>query len=108
MKRPRGRPPLSPQQRAERAVERRTRRVEGYRNISVTCDITDTLNLAADQLEPVFGFRPTLSQTIKYLLRKNGLCQTSSPTNGPAPDASLPGNPPTSASIWASAKPEPS
>jgi hypothetical protein len=108
MKRPRGRPPLSPQQRAERAELKTRRSMDGYRNISVTPDITDMLNIAADQLEPVFGFRPTLSQTIKYLLRKTGLCQTSSPTNGPAPDASPLDNPPTSASIWASAKPEPS
>ena len=41
-----------------------------YRNISVDADIVDTLNAVAEKLKEEFGFRPTLSQTLRHLLRK--------------------------------------
>ena len=41
-----------------------------YRNISVDADIVDTLNAVAEKLKEEFGFKPTLSQTLRHLLRK--------------------------------------
>jgi hypothetical protein len=41
-----------------------------YRNITVDSDIIDLLNAKADDLTEMFGFRPTLSQTLRYLMKK--------------------------------------
>jgi hypothetical protein len=41
-----------------------------YKNISVDADVIALLNSKADELEGRFGFRPTLSQTVRYLVRK--------------------------------------
>lgn len=41
-----------------------------YRNMSVDADIVDTLAAIAEKLKEEFGFRPTLSQTLRHLLRK--------------------------------------
>lgn len=42
-----------------------------YKNMSVDADIVDTLNAVAEKLQEEFGFRPTLSQTLRHLLRKS-------------------------------------
>ena len=41
-----------------------------YRNISVDADLVETINQRADELEPFFGFRPSISQTIRYTFKK--------------------------------------
>lgn len=41
-----------------------------YRNMSVDADIVDTLNAIAEKLKEEFGFKPTLSQTLRHLLKK--------------------------------------
>jgi hypothetical protein len=40
-----------------------------YKNVSIDSDIVDILNSLADELVDSFGFRPTLSQTIRYLAK---------------------------------------
>ncbi len=40
-----------------------------YKNITVDTDIVDILNSLADELVNSFGFRPTLSQTIRHLVK---------------------------------------
>ena len=40
-----------------------------YRNISVDADIVETLNAKAAELEKLFGFKPTLSQTLRHVLK---------------------------------------
>jgi hypothetical protein len=52
----RGRPPVE---------ELKTRK-----NISVDPDVQELLNEVQVELEDQFGFRPTLSQTIKYIVRE--------------------------------------
>jgi hypothetical protein len=41
-----------------------------YRNISVDADIVDVINAKAAVLEETFGFKPTISQTLRYILKK--------------------------------------
>lgn len=41
-----------------------------YKSMTIDADLVDTLNSAADKLQEEFGFRPTLSQTLRHLLRK--------------------------------------
>ena len=41
-----------------------------YKNMSVDADIVDTLNDKAEALKEEFGFKPTLSQTLRHILRK--------------------------------------
>jgi hypothetical protein len=41
-----------------------------YRNISVDADLVDQINQKANELEPIFGFRPTISQTIRHAFKK--------------------------------------
>lgn len=40
------------------------------RNVSVDPDVQETLVALANELEPIFGFHPTLSQTIKFAAKK--------------------------------------
>jgi hypothetical protein len=39
-----------------------------YKNIALDEDINALLNNYADELEPLLGFRPTLSQAVRHLL----------------------------------------
>lgn len=41
-----------------------------FKQIAIDHEVVDILNAASDRLTTTFGFRPTLSQTIKHLLRK--------------------------------------
>ncbi len=41
-----------------------------YRHISVDSDIADVLRTKAEELEQQFGFKPTVSQTLRHLLNK--------------------------------------
>jgi hypothetical protein len=41
-----------------------------YRNISVDADIVDIINQTAQELQGKFGFKPTISQTLRHLLNK--------------------------------------
>jgi hypothetical protein len=44
-----------------------------YKNMSVDADIVDILSNVSDKLKEEFGFRPTLSQTLRHLLSKGAL-----------------------------------
>lgn len=55
-----GRKPMPPEERRQ------------VKNITVDADIQDRLNELADRLEEGFGFRPTISQTLRYLLKRAG------------------------------------
>lgn len=54
----RGRKPIDPNNKAK------------FKNIAIDAELVEMLNATADKLNATFGFRPTLSQTIKHLLRK--------------------------------------
>ena len=41
-----------------------------YRNISVDADLVEVINRKADELEPIFGFRPSISQTVRHAFKK--------------------------------------
>lgn len=41
-----------------------------YKNITVDADIIDIINTKAAALEETFGFRPTVSQTLRHVLKK--------------------------------------
>lgn len=53
-----------------RAYVRKKDGVVKYRNITIDADIVDLLNAKADNLTETFGFRPTLSQTMRHLMKK--------------------------------------
>jgi hypothetical protein len=56
-----------------RSYERKkTGDVRSYKNISVDPDIIDMMNQKADELTEYLGFRPTISQTLRYLLKHGG------------------------------------
>ncbi len=40
------------------------------KNITLDADLIEALNKASDRLELDFGFRPTLSQTVRHLVKK--------------------------------------
>jgi hypothetical protein len=40
------------------------------KNITVDADLVEILNKTADRLVNSLGFRPTLSQTIRYVIKK--------------------------------------
>lgn len=41
-----------------------------YKSLTVDADIIDILNIKAAALEETFGFKPTVSQTLRYVLKK--------------------------------------
>lgn len=41
-----------------------------FKNVTLDADLVDALNLVSDKLEPELGFRPTLSQTVRHLIKK--------------------------------------
>lgn len=43
-----------------------------YRTVTISTDTADGIDIVAAKLEKQFGFRPTHTQTIKYLLSKEG------------------------------------
>jgi hypothetical protein len=43
-----------------------------WRNVTLDADLVQSLNGAADRLRQKFGFRPTLSQTVRYLVNVKG------------------------------------
>lgn len=55
-KKTRGRPRMTPEQR------------KATRNVTLDADLLDALNTVADEFESGFHFRPTLSQTVRYLI----------------------------------------
>ena len=61
----RGPKPMTPAERAMRKAEAKA----NIRNISVDADLVAALNVAADALELKFGFRPTISQTLRHLIK---------------------------------------
>ena len=52
------------------SVSKRKGTVRLYKNITVDADIIDILNTKAAELEDMFGFKPTVSQTLRYVLKK--------------------------------------
>lgn len=41
-----------------------------YKNISVDADLVEAINQIADDLKERLGFRPSISNTIRYLIKK--------------------------------------
>ncbi len=41
-----------------------------YRNITVDADIIEILRARSEELSQTLGFRPTVSQTLRHLLKK--------------------------------------
>ena len=41
-----------------------------FKTIAVDVETVEAINVTADKLEAQCGFRPTLSQTLRHLLRK--------------------------------------
>ena len=71
-KRERGRPPLN--RSAEEAEAARLASKAKYsgkhKNVSLDADLVEALNRVCDGLEQTLGFRPNLSQAVRYLIRK--------------------------------------
>lgn len=42
-----------------------------YKNITVDTDIIALLKAKADELEAMFGFRPSISQTLRHMILKD-------------------------------------
>jgi hypothetical protein len=61
---------LTDEQRAERKVAAQRAWQAKTKNVTVDADLIAALNAVADKLEPNFGFRPTLSQTLRYLIKE--------------------------------------
>lgn len=40
-----------------------------YRNVSIDADLVAILNAKGEELKEEFGFKPTLSQTVRYLIK---------------------------------------
>lgn len=57
----------------EDRVQARKDNKQKFKNVSLDADLVEALNAMADKLESEFGFRPTLSQTVRFLIRKNPL-----------------------------------
>ena len=54
----------------ERARAYRAKAKLKTRNITVDVELVEALNRAADQLRSTLGFRPTISQTLHYMLKQ--------------------------------------
>lgn len=52
------------------SVNSRKGTVRLYKNITVDADIIAILKTKAAELEETFGFKPTVSQTLRYVLKK--------------------------------------
>ena len=52
------------------SISERKGTVRLYKNITVDADIIAILNAKAAELEETFGFKPTVSQTLRYVLKK--------------------------------------
>lgn len=66
-----GRPPIyttDEQRVAARAVSKLK-----TKNVTLDADLVDALNASCDKLEIEFGFRPTLSQAVRHLIKKVGV-----------------------------------
>ena len=46
---------------------------KAYKNITVDADLVAVINKVADRLQLEFGFRPNISQTLRYLVNKEQL-----------------------------------
>jgi hypothetical protein len=42
------------------------------KNVTLDADLVEALNATAERLEAKFGFRPTLSQTVRHLIKTQG------------------------------------
>jgi hypothetical protein len=63
----RGRRPIHTTDEAKAAARRDAK--AKFKNVSIDADLVDALNAVADDLERQFGFRPTLSQTLRHLIK---------------------------------------
>jgi hypothetical protein len=67
-----GRKPLyfTDEQRAEARKAYRDRSKAKNKNITVDEDLVEALNATCDRLALELGFRPTMSQTVRHLIKK--------------------------------------
>lgn len=63
-----GRPPVYNTD-AERAAARKVSKAK-FKTVGLDADLVGTLNAVCDNLEPELGFRPTLSQAIRHLIKR--------------------------------------
>ncbi|HVG51621.1 MAG TPA: hypothetical protein VM867_08315 [Xanthobacteraceae bacterium] len=67
----RGRRPIYANDDERAAAKKRGK--ERVKNVTIDADLVEALNSMANDLESKFGFRPTLSQTVRYLIKNNPL-----------------------------------
>lgn len=58
--------------RKREAREASAEKAPRWKNVTLDADLIEALNAAADKLRGKFGFRPTLSQTVRYLINVKG------------------------------------
>lgn len=65
---PRGRPKKHTTPEALKAARKAVK--QKFKNVSVDADLVADLNALADGMVPMLGFRPTISQAIRYAIKK--------------------------------------
>jgi len=65
----RGRKPLLPEVREANAKASAKASKAKFKNVTIDADLVDLLNVKCDDLEKTFGFRPTISQALRYLIK---------------------------------------
>lgn len=68
----RGRKPLveTPEERRQRLLAYKAKSRAKTRNITLDADLLDEIDRVEDKLEEQWGFRPTHSQTVRWLIRQ--------------------------------------
>jgi RecJ-like exonuclease len=68
----RGRPPVHKTDEERRAAKAASTAKSNakVKNVTIDADLVEALNRVADELALVFGFRPTISQTLRHLINK--------------------------------------
>ena len=61
----------SDEEREAAALAAKLRAKQKTKNMTIDADLVPLLNRVADKLETEFGFRPTLSQSIRHLIKSN-------------------------------------
>lgn len=65
---PRGRPKKHATPEALKAARKAVK--QKFKNVSIDADLVEALNTLADSMVSVVGFRPTISQAIRYAIKK--------------------------------------
>jgi len=67
-----GRPKLdrTPEEAAAAKKAQNRKAKEKTKNVTLSADMVDIIRVLQDELDEVFGFRPTQSQALRYLLER--------------------------------------